>query len=111
MEKEPDFVVRGQQAYKQWRDEFLANPEYRKIYEEEAAKKELWLQLVEARQRAVLIQAELAKRLSIAQAQVARIENRDYDVCTLNALRRYVQALDNGISPEVSVHQNPSDLP
>jgi transcriptional regulator with XRE-family HTH domain len=67
--------------------------ETRAIYKEEAAKKELWLQLVEARQAAGLTQAELARRLGISQAQVARIEKCGYDAYTLTTLRRYVQAL------------------
>jgi transcriptional regulator with XRE-family HTH domain len=41
--------------------------------------KELWLQLVEARQAAGITQAELAKRLGVSQAQVARIEKCGYD--------------------------------
>ncbi len=49
-----DRVRRGAASYQQWRDEFFADPENRRIYEEEAAKKELWLQLVEARMSAGL---------------------------------------------------------
>ncbi len=57
-------------------DSLLANTESRAIYEEESTKKELWLQLVEARQKAGLTQAELARRLGVSQAQVARMEKR-----------------------------------
>jgi transcriptional regulator with XRE-family HTH domain len=80
----------------------MADPEFRTIYEEEAAKKELWLQLVEARQDAGLSQAEVAKRLGVSQAQVARIERRGYDAYTL---RRYVQALGDEFSLEVRVQR------
>jgi len=73
------------------------------VYEEEAAKKELWLQLVEARQAAGLTQAEVAKRLEVSPAQVARIEKRGYDAYTLTTLRRYVEALGEGFSLEVRV--------
>jgi transcriptional regulator with XRE-family HTH domain len=59
------------------------------------------LQLVEARQDAGLSQAEVAKRLGVSQAQVARIEKRGYDAYTLNTLRRYVQALGDEFSLEV----------
>jgi transcriptional regulator with XRE-family HTH domain len=83
----------------------MADPEFRVAYEEEAGKKELWLQLVEARQAAGLTQAELAKRLGISQAQVARIERRGYDAYTLSTLRRYVKALGAGFSLEVRVHR------
>ena len=100
--------ARGQQAYEDYWAEQMADPEFRKIYEEEAAKKELWLQLVEARQAAGLSQAEVAKRLGVSQAQVARAEKRGYDTYTLNTLRRYVQALGDKFSLEVRVHRRPA---
>ncbi len=76
MQQRHDFIEEGQQIYQEWRDSLLADPESRAIYEEEAAKKELWLQLVEARQKPGLTQAELARRLGVSQAQVARMEKR-----------------------------------
>jgi len=91
--KRRDHIEEGEQAYQAWRDTLLGDPEAREIYKEEAAKKELWLQLVEARQAAGLTQAELARRLGVSQAQVARIEKSGYDSYTLNTLRRYVRAL------------------
>jgi DNA-binding XRE family transcriptional regulator len=93
MQKNPDYIKEGEQVYQNWRNALLATPEARAIYQEEAAKKELWLQLVEARLAAGLTQAELAKRLGVSQAQVARIEKCGYDSYTLNTLRRYVHAL------------------
>src|SRR5437016_2816520 len=101
MPNKRDYIQEGEQAYQQWRDSLLADPEFQEIYTEEAAKKELWLQLVEARQAAGLTQAQLAKRLGVSQAQVARIEKQGYDSYTLNTLRRYVQAL--GRTLEVTV--------
>jgi len=98
-----DLAREGAEQYQEWRRELLATPEDRRIYEEEAAKKELWLQLVEARQEAGLTQAELAERLGVSQAQVARLEKRGYDAYTLNSLRRYVEALGTGFRLEVSV--------
>lgn len=96
----------GAQAYQEWRDEFLADPENRAVYEEEAAKSELWLQLAEARQAAGLTQQEVARRLGVSEARVARIEKRGYDAYTLNTLRRYVRALGSDFQLEVCVrHQ------
>ena len=109
MEKQHDLIEEGKQAYQEWQDSLWANPEYRAIYKQEAAKKELWLQLVEARQKARLTQAELARRLGVSQAQVARMEKRGYDAYTLNSLRRYVQALGEGFSLDIAVRQ--SELP
>ena len=108
MQKRHDAIEEEQQAYQEWRDSFLANPEFRAIHEEEAAKKDLWLQLVEARQKAGLTQVELARRLGISQAQVARMEKRGYDAYTLNSLRRYVKALGDGFSLDIAVRWNRS---
>lgn len=105
VEHKADPTSQGAASYRQWKEELEANPEYRAIYEEEAAKSDLWLQLVEARQAAGLTQQQLAKRLGVSQAQVARIEKRGYDAYTLNSLRRYVQALGEGFSLEVKVRQ------
>ncbi len=98
-----DLVTEGEASYRRWREELGADPEYRAVYAAEAAKNELWLQLVEARKAAGLTQAQLAERLGVSQAQVARLEKRGYDSLTLNSLRRYVQALGNGFSLEVRI--------
>ena len=103
-----DVIAEGQASYERWREELQTSPDYQQVYEEEAAKSELWLQLAEARQAAGLTQAEVAKRLGVSQAQVARIEKRGYDAYTLTTLRRYVQALGEGFTLEVRVRQ-PND--
>ncbi len=106
MNEDRDELAAGQDAYADWRASFLADPAHRRIYEEEAAKKELWLQLVEARQAAGLTQAQVAERLGVSQAQVARIEKRGYDAYTLTSLRRYVEALGGEFSLEVVVRRS-----
>ncbi len=102
-------LTEGARRYAGWRDDLLSDPENRRIYEEEAAKSELWLQLAEARMAAGLTQAELAKRLGISQSQVSRIEKRGYDAYTLTTLRRYIQGLGEGFALEIRVRQ-PADL-
>ena len=94
----------GQQRYEDYWAKQMANPSFRATYEEEAAKKELWLQLVEARQAAGLTQVQMAERLGVTQSQVSRIEKSGYDAYTLNTLRRYVEALGEGFSLEVKIH-------
>lgn len=103
MTKLEDPISQGQASYEQWRDNLLADPETRRIYEEEAAKKELWLQLVEARLDAGLTQAEMAERLGVSQAQVSRIEKSGYDAYTLTTLRKYVRALGDDFALKVAV--------
>lgn len=97
----------GAKRYQEYWDKQMADPEFRAIYEQEAAKKELWLQLVEARQAAGLTQAEVARRLGVSQAQVARLEKRGYEDYSLNSLRRYVKALGEGFRLEVHVRATP----
>jgi DNA-binding XRE family transcriptional regulator len=93
-DEEANSVESGRLAYQRWSERLEANPEFARVYEEEAAKSELWLRLVEARLEAGLTQEEMAKRLGVSAAQVADIEERGYDTCTLTTLREYVQALD-----------------
>ena len=100
-----DVMSAGAQAYERWRDQLVADSENRRVYEEESAKKELWLQLVEARQDAGLTRSQVAARLGVSPTQVARIERRGYDACSLNTLRRYVQALGDGFALEVTVRR------
>lgn len=108
MKKNKTYISTGQRAYEEWKEHFLSDPEHRHIYEKEAAKSELWLQLVEARLTAGLTQAEVAKRLGVSQAQVARIEKRGYDTYTLTTLHRYVHALGAGFQLEVTVKHVPT---
>ena len=105
VEQQHDYITEGEKSYQRWADSLIADEEGQRLYEHEAAKKELWLQLVEARQAAGLTQEEVAKRLGVSQAQVARIEKRGYDAYTLNTLRRYVQALGDDFALQVAVHR------
>jgi DNA-binding XRE family transcriptional regulator len=97
--------TQGQARYDAYWAPQMVDPAFRAVYAEEAAKKELWLQLVEAREAAGLTRAELADRLGVSEAQVARSERRGYESCSLNTLRRYVDALGEGFSLTVSVTQ------
>jgi predicted XRE-type DNA-binding protein len=106
MENKRDYSAEGEASYREWRDTFLADPERRRIYEEEAAKSDLWLQLVEARQAAGLTQKQVAERMGVSQAQVARIEKRGYDAYTLRSLRRYIEALGDEFKLEVAVKKD-----
>lgn len=110
-EHEANPTSAGQTSYARWRATLAAQPEYAALYEEEAAKSDLWLQLAEAREAAGLTQAEVAKRLGVSQAQVARLEKRGYDAYTLNSLRRYVKALGDEFALEVRVQRHAGKRP
>lgn len=99
----------GKQLFDEDRARMMADPEMYRIYEEEAKKKAVWLQLVEARQDARLTQEEVAKRMGISQAQVARIEKRGYDAYTLKTIRRYIAALGKGFMLQVTVRKKSND--
>jgi DNA-binding XRE family transcriptional regulator len=104
-DKEQKNVIKaGEESYERWRDGLMQDPEFRAVYEEEAARSALWLQLVEARLAAGLTQKQMAERIGVSQAQVARIEKEDYDAYTLTTLRKYVAALGEGFSLEVTIH-------
>ena len=45
-----DRIKAGEASFNRWKQKVLASPEFKAIYQEEAAKKELWLRLAEARQ-------------------------------------------------------------
>lgn len=97
----------GQGRYADYWSAQYDDPEFRRLYEQEAAKKALWLQLAEARQEVGLTQAELAERLGVTQSQVARIEKRGYEAYTLTTLRRYVEALGQDFTLEVTIRHVP----
>jgi DNA-binding transcriptional regulator YiaG len=101
--KQKNFINEGQKQYEAYWAKQMADPEFRRIYEEEAKKKELWLQLVEARQASGLTQHQVAERMNVSQAQVARIEKRGYDAYTLRTLKRYLNALGDDFTLEVAV--------
>jgi len=103
MAKKNHIEVDGRILFEEYRAKLMSDPEFRAIYEEEARKKELWLQLVDARQAAGLTQQEVAERLGVSQAQVARIEKRGYESYTLKTLQRYVQALGEQFTLAISV--------
>lgn len=101
----------GEASYQAWQQNFLADPENRRIYEEEARQKEIWLQLVEARKSSGLTQKQVAERMGVSQIQVSRIEKRGYEAYTLRTLKRYVHALGAGFSLEVRIAPGNHNLP
>jgi predicted XRE-type DNA-binding protein len=105
-ETKRNYIREGEASYQAWQETFLADPENRRIYEEEAREKELWLQLVEARKACGLTQKDVAERMGVSQVQVSRIEKRGYESYTLRTLKRYLHALDDEFTLEVRVASN-----
>jgi len=72
------------------------DPEYRAAYEALGAEFELARALIEARARAVLTQAQLAKRMKTTQSVIARLESGR--VCPFTkTLERITQATGTGL--------------
>ena len=92
----------GQQIYEEDRARLLADPKMKKMYDEEAAKKEIWLQLAETRLAAGLTQEQLAERLGTTQSQVSRMEKQGEGI-SVHTLRRYVSALGKDLTLVVKV--------
>ena len=75
-EAKRDLIKEGEQDYNEWKASLTDTPEKAARYQEIADRSNLWLQLVEARQVAGLTQRQVAQRLGVSQAQVARIEQQ-----------------------------------
>ena len=109
-EAKRDLIKEGEQDYNEWKASLTDTPEKAARYQEIADRSNLWLQLVEARQVAGLTQRQVAQRLGVSQAQVARIEKQGYESYTLTTLHRYLNALGEGFSLEVSVRKPPAGV-
>ena len=62
-------------SYRDHLNEQLANPEFKKLYEDEKYLLELGLRIAETRQQLGISQKELAKKSHITQQQLSKIEN------------------------------------
>ncbi len=69
----------------------MSNPEFREEYAKADAEFQLIEELVRARTKANLSQAELAKRIGTTQSAIARLEGGGVSP-SLSALRRYAEA-------------------
>lgn len=79
-------------AGKGWLEQKLANPTFRKGFEEEAQKLAIGEQLSRLRQEAGLTQAEVAKRIGTTASAISRYENAEYDRYELRTLQKIVRA-------------------
>lgn len=69
----------------------MSNPEFREEYEKADVEFQLIEELVRARTKANLSQAELAKRIGTTQSAIARLEGGGVSP-SLSTLRRYAEA-------------------
>lgn len=72
---------------------FRADPENERLFLEAQAELRLTEQMTELRLQAGLTQKELAQRLAVSQAYVAKLEGGAYDKCGIGTLRGIALAL------------------
>jgi hypothetical protein len=83
---------KARRAGKGWLDSKLANPRFRRGFEEEAQKLAIGEQLTRLRREAGLTQAQVAQRAKTTASAISRYENADYDRYELRTLQRIVRA-------------------
>lgn len=77
---------------KEWLDEELKDPEFKRLYKESAVKWHVAMQIVEARQKANMTQGELARQIGDRQQNVSRIESGEQNV-TIGTLNKIAKAV------------------
>lgn len=94
---------------KGWVERKLANPKFRKGFEEESQKLAIGEQLSRLRQEAGLTQAQVAKRTGTTASAISRYENAEYDRYELRTLQKIVRAcggrLDITMEPDPNTHR------
>lgn len=92
-----------------WLQKKLANPTFRKGFEEESRKLAIGEQLSRLRQEAGLTQAQVAKRIGTTASAISRYENAEYDRYELRTLQKIVDAcggrLDITMKPGPNTHR------
>ncbi len=94
---------------KGWLDKKLADPKFRKGFEEETQRLAIGEQLSRLRQEAGLTQAQVAKRIGTTASAISRYENAEYDRYELRTLQKIVHAcggrLDITMEPSPNRHR------
>ncbi len=80
------------------------NPRLKQLVEEERVNYQAALEISQARKKAGLTQAELAREVGTTQSVIARLEDADYRGHTLKMLEHIAQALDR----RVEIHLRPT---
>lgn len=87
----------------------MANPKFRKGFEEESKKLAIGEQLSRLRQEAGLTQAQVAKRIGTTASAISRYENADYDRYELRTIQKIVDAcgghLELTLEPSPKTHR------
>jgi len=79
--------------FKTLKDRWLKDPEVRKQYDTLKAEFQLAEELIKARTKAKVTQAELAKRIGTKSTAISRLESPNYGKASISMLKKVAQAL------------------
>ena len=83
--------------FDEFKKELLSNPEVKKAYEERKMKFEIASTLIKARLASNMTQADVAKKMSTSQAQIARMES-GHHIPNFLSLQKYAKAVNQKIN-------------
>lgn len=87
-------------------EEFRKNPEFRKAYDEEAARLQIGYKIAQLRQMRHLSQAQLAKKVNATQQTISRLEDLRNARINIKTLAKLAAAL----KARLSIDFVPSEL-
>ncbi len=79
--------------FKKLKDQWLKDPEVRKEYDDLKAEFQLAAEIIKARTKAKITQAELAKKIGTKSTAISRLESPNYGKASISMLKRVAQAL------------------
>lgn len=95
---------------KEWLDEELKDPEFKRHYDEVAVKWGVAMEIVEARQRAKMTQGQLAQRIGDRQQNVSRIESGEQNV-TVGTLGKIAKAVGGRLVVKIETASRVNESP
>jgi len=79
--------------FKTLRDRWLKDPEVRKEYDTMKAEFQLAEEIIKARAKAKMTQAELARRIGTKSTAISRLESPNYGKASISMLKKVARAL------------------
>ncbi|WP_016916850.1 helix-turn-helix transcriptional regulator [Rickettsia honei] len=83
--------------FDEFKKELLSNPEVKKAYEERKMEFEIASTLIKVRLASNMTQADVAKKMSHSQAQIARMES-GHHIPNFLSLQKYAKAVNQKIN-------------
>ena len=79
--------------FKTLKDRWLKDPEVRKEYDDLKAEFQLAEEIIKARAKAKITQAELARRIGTKSTAISRLESPNYGKASISMLKKVAHAL------------------